>query len=143
MPEIDIGSFLQTLDKDRDLWWPNKYRVACFSQFIPAKVEKILRKSQPQIREKLRKLTLRKKGFSLIKTRCTRFLGSFFRPVLQLFHLFHDFSTETFLGLSQLACSGLRSTAVLHRQTNNTPVCIILKFLFIYEDFSRSKSMTV
>ena len=65
MPEIDIGTFLQTLVQDRDLWWPNKYRVARFSNFIPAKVKKILRKSQPQSREKLRKLSLReKRGFS-------------------------------------------------------------------------------
>ena len=68
IPEIDIGSFLRTLiQKDRDLWWPNNYRVACFSQFTPAKVKKILRKSQPQIREKLRKLSLRKKSAFLIK----------------------------------------------------------------------------
>ena len=44
-----------------------KYRVTFFSQFIPAKVKKILRKSQPQFREKLRKLRLRKKCFSYKK----------------------------------------------------------------------------
>ena len=62
MPEIDIGSFCKLSYKDRDLWWPNKYRVACFSHFIAAKVKKILRKSQPQIREKLRKLSLMEKA---------------------------------------------------------------------------------
>ena len=44
-----------------------KYRVTRFSQFIPVKVEKMLRKSQPQFREKLRKLRLRKKSVFLIK----------------------------------------------------------------------------
>ena len=49
-----LAYFCKLSYKDRDLWWPNKYRVACFSHFMPAKVKKILRKSQPQIREKLR-----------------------------------------------------------------------------------------
>ena len=52
MPEIDIGSFCKLSYKDRNLWWPNKYRVAFFRQFILAEVKKILRKSQLQIRDK-------------------------------------------------------------------------------------------
>ena len=67
--KLILAHFCKLSYKDRDLWWPNKYRVACFSHFIPAKVKKILRKSQPQIREKLRKLSLRKSVF-LIKKRC-------------------------------------------------------------------------
>ena len=50
-------------------WRPNKYRVTHFSQFIPAKVKKILRKSKPQFREKLRKLRLRKSVFLIKKIR--------------------------------------------------------------------------
>ena len=65
-----LAHFCKLPYKDRDLWWPNKYRVACFSHFIPAEVKKILRKSQPQIREKLRKLSLRKKSVFLIKKTC-------------------------------------------------------------------------
>ena len=42
MPEIDIGSFCKLSYKDRDLWWPKKYRVACFSPFNSAQVKKIL-----------------------------------------------------------------------------------------------------
>ena len=34
------------------------------NKFIPAKVKKIVRESEPQFREKLRKLRLRKKCFS-------------------------------------------------------------------------------
>ena len=67
--KLILAHFCKLLYKDRDLWWPNKYRIACFSQLFPAKVKKILRKSQPQICEKLRKLSLRKKGAFLIKTK--------------------------------------------------------------------------
>ena len=67
--KLILAHFCKLLYKDRDLWWPNKYRVASFSQFFPAKVKKILRKSQPQICEKLRKLSLRKKSVFLIKKR--------------------------------------------------------------------------
>ena len=67
--KLILAHFCKLLYKDRDLWWPNKYRVACFSQFFPAEVKKILRKSQPQICEKLRKLSLRKKSVFLIKTK--------------------------------------------------------------------------
>ena len=67
MEKMILAHFCKLSYKDRDLWWPNKYRVACFSQFIPEKVKKILRKSQPQIREKLKKLSLRKKCFSYKK----------------------------------------------------------------------------
>ena len=65
--KLILAHFCKLTYKDRDLWWPNKYRVACFSQFIPAKVKKILRKSQPQIHEKLRKLSFGKEVFFFIK----------------------------------------------------------------------------
>ena len=65
--KLILAHFYKLSYKDRDLWWPNKYRVACFSHSIPAKVKKILRKSQPQIREKLKTLSLRKKAFFLQK----------------------------------------------------------------------------
>ena len=68
--KLILAHFCKLLYKDRDLWWPNKYRVVCFSQFFPAEVKKILRKSQPQICEKLRKLSLRKKSVFLIKKTC-------------------------------------------------------------------------
>ena len=63
--KLILAHFCKLSYEDQHLWWPNKYRVACISQFFPAKVKKILRKSQPQIREKLRKLSLRKKVFFL------------------------------------------------------------------------------
>ena len=65
--KLILAHFCKLSYKDRDLWWPNKYKVACFSQFFPSEVKKILRKSQPQIREKLRKLSLKKKSVFLIK----------------------------------------------------------------------------
>ena len=68
--KLILAHFCKLSYKDRELWWPNKYRVACFHQFVPAKVKKILRKSQPQIREKLRKLSLRKNSVFLIKKTC-------------------------------------------------------------------------
>ena len=68
--KLILAHFCKLLYKDRDLWWSNKYRVACFSQFFPAKVKKTLRKSQLQIREKLRKLSLMKKSVFLIKKMC-------------------------------------------------------------------------
>ena len=45
----------------------NNERVNHFSQFIPVKVKKNLRKSQAQYREKLRKLRLRQNYGFLIK----------------------------------------------------------------------------
>ena len=46
--------------------------VNLFSQFIPAKVKKKLRKSQAQFREMLRKLRLRQNNDFLIKKTCTQ-----------------------------------------------------------------------
>ena len=43
--------------------------VTSFSQFTPIKVKKIVRKSQPHSREKLRKLRLRQKSDFHIKRR--------------------------------------------------------------------------
>ena len=63
--KLILAHFRKLSYKDRDLWWLNKYRVACFSHFIPAKVKKILQKSQSQTREKLKKLSLRKIVFFL------------------------------------------------------------------------------
>ena len=62
MPEIDIGSFLQTLVQRSRLMVAHQIQS---SQFFPVQVKKILRKSQLQTREKLRKLSLRKKVFFL------------------------------------------------------------------------------
>ena len=47
----------------------NKENVAHFSQFISEKVKKILRKSQAQLRKKLRKLRLKQNVSFLIKKR--------------------------------------------------------------------------
>ena len=50
----------------------SKECVAHFSHFISVKVQKILRKSQAQFRERLRKLRLRKNDGCLMETRVCR-----------------------------------------------------------------------
>ena len=67
MPEIDIGSFLQTLVQRSRLTVAQQIQSSLFQPVFPAEVKKILRKSQPQILEKLRKLSLKKSSVFLIK----------------------------------------------------------------------------
>ena len=81
--KLMLAHFCKLSYKDRDLLWPNKYRVACYSQLFPAEAKKILRKSQPHIREKLRKLSLKRKSVFLIKKTCSTIYGLFYIFILQ------------------------------------------------------------
>ena len=119
--KLILAHFCKLSCKDRDLCWPKKYRVACFSQFFPSEVRKILRKSQPQIREKLRKLNLRKKSVFLIKKTCTRYSSPFSCNInillLQQFMILIQINSNIFLisGVQHpvLACVEKNSEKIL------------------------------